>query len=111
MYLTYEEYKGLGGKAEQSAFPTFLRKASRKLEYFTQDRIKSLEIVPDTVKECLTDFIDMMLESENGEKVSSFTTGSVSVSFADDKATDDDKMYQIALEYLPIELITMAVGV
>lgn len=107
-YLTFEEYQAYGGKAEQSAFPRLERKARKKLDSFTQDRLVNATVIPDTVKECMTEFVDLMTDME-GEKVSSFSNGSVSVSFQQDDKTDDEKMWNIAVEYLPIELISMVV--
>lgn len=110
IYLTFEEYNKLGGKVEQSAFPKFERKARYKLDYFTQNRLSNQTVIPQVVKDCMAEFIDILAEESDGEKVSSFSNGSVSVSFEKDDKTDDSKLWDIAVEYLPVELISLAVN-
>ena len=109
-YLTYEEYNKRGGKVEHSAFSTLERKARYKLDYYTQDRIKQLTVIPDAVKDCMAEFIDKMAEEMSGEKVASFSNGSVSVSFEKSTGTLDNSLYDIAVEFLPIELISAVIG-
>lgn len=108
-YLTFSEYQQYGGKVEESAFAALERKARKKLDYFTQDRLANATVIPDSVKECMTELIDNLSEMQ-GEVVSSFSNGDVSVSFKQDERSDDTKLWDIAVEYLPVELISMAVG-
>ena len=42
-YIIYEQYKALGGTAEQSAFPLLERLARKKLDYWTQGRIAEVD--------------------------------------------------------------------
>lgn len=109
-YLTFTEYQQYGGKVEESGFTRLERKARRKLDYFTQDRLVNATVIPDEVKECMTEFIDAMQDME-GEEVSSFSNGNISVSFKQDDRTDEEKLWDIAVEYLPVEIISMAVNV
>lgn len=109
-YLTYMEYTQYGGKAEESSFTALERKARKKLDYFTQERLVNETVIPDSVKECMTELIDTLKENE-GEEVSSFSNGNVSVTFKTDEKTLEDKLWDIAVTYLPIELITMAVDI
>lgn len=111
VYLTYSEYSELGGEAVDAfAYTKAERNARRKLDYFTQDRLKNATTITDDVKECMAELIDKMAEMEEGEKVSSFSHDGVSVSFVSDDRTDEEILYDIAVEYLPIELITLAVN-
>lgn len=109
-YLTFTEYQQYGGKTDESDFTRLERKARRKLDYFTQNRLVNATVIPDEAKECMTEFIDSMKDMD-GEEVSSFSNGNVSVSFKQDERTDDEKLWDIAVEYLPMELISMAVNV
>lgn len=104
-YLTYEEYKELGGQADESAFPLLEKRAQRKLDNYTFDRLKETETIIDEVKEVLTLMINMLAEENNGDEVKSFSNGKVSFSFADKKPLDE-RMYDIVVEYLPIFLIS-----
>lgn len=59
-YITYEEYKKLGGIVPEDTFPQIERKAQRWLDYFTFNRIQLLSEIPDTVKEVLTELINRL---------------------------------------------------
>lgn len=104
-YLTFEEYKELGGQVDLSAFPLLERKAQRKLDNFTYDRLKEAEVIIDEVKEVLTSMIDMLVEDGNGDEVKSFSNGKVNFTFADKKSVDE-RMYEVVVEYLPVSLIS-----
>lgn len=104
-YLTYDEYKGLGGQVDESAFPLLERKAQRKLDHYTYDRLKDTETIIDEVKEVLTSMIDILAEEDNGDEVKSFSNGKVSFSFADKKSADE-RINKIIIENLPVSLIS-----
>lgn len=110
-YLTYEEYRQYGGNAEESAFPALERKARRKLDYFIQNRLANATVIPDEVKECMAEFIDRISENESGDKVSSFSNDGVTVNFEKSEKTDDEILWDIAVEYLPYDLVCLAVNV
>jgi hypothetical protein len=106
-YLTFAEYEALGGKITSSSFSNLERKARRKLDYFTQDRLTSLTVISSDIKECMADFIDKIsISTENGN-ITSYSNGIESISYSENQ-TDalNDELYQIAIEYLPIEYIT-----
>ena len=105
-YITFEEYKALGGVVEASAFSTLCRKANRLLDMWTLDRCKHLTTIPSEVKECLTEMINTMSGWEYGNDVTSFSNGKVSIAF-DTKNTREQSLYNdIALVYLPVSLIS-----
>lgn len=104
-YLTFEEYKELGGQVDLSAFPLLERKAQRKLDNYTYDRLKDAETIIDEVKEVLTLMIDILVEDGNGDEVKSFSNGKVNFTFADKKSVDE-RMYEVVVEYLPVSLIS-----
>lgn len=107
-YLTFEEYKELGGQVDMSAFPLLERKAQRKLDSYTYDRLKEAEVIIDEVKEALTTMIDMLAE-EDGDVVKSFSNGKVSFTYAD-KKTLDERLHYVVLEHLPISLTSGVVS-
>lgn len=104
-YLTFDEYKELGGQVDLSAFPLLERKAQRKLDYFTFDRLKDAETIIDEVKEVLTLIINMLAEENNGDEVKSFSNGKVNFTFADKKPITE-RIYDVIVEYLPVSLIS-----
>ena len=107
-YLTFEEYKELGGQVDLSAFPLLERKAQRKLDNFTYDRLKEAEVIIDEVKEVLTSMIDMLVE-EDGDVVKSFSNGKVNFTYAD-KLPLDERLHYLVIEQLPLSLISGVVS-
>ena len=110
MYLTYDEYIELGGKAEQSYFSNLEMQARYKLDYWTQDRITEPD---EKIRLCMKLIIDTIFEKENGEEdVSSFSNDGISVSFADAK-TFEQKMSDVhdaVVEIMPVELISAVIA-
>ena len=108
-YITYDEYKELGGTASQDAFPIYERKAQRYLDYLTFDRIKQLTTIPDVVKEVLTDFTNGYADfyksrNEFGgdDTISQYSNGVETFTYKD--KTEDDlrkELRKIALTWLP----------
>lgn len=110
-YITFEEYQELGGSLVESSFNVFEKKAERKLDYFTLDRIKALTVISDEIKEVMVDFIDKLSNKPLNGNITSYSNGIESISFAGNQIVALDKeLYQIAVEILPIELISTYVS-
>lgn len=62
-YITYEEYIRLGGMVDEDTFVILERKAQRIVDDITFYRIQYLKIVPDEVKEVLTELINKLGQS------------------------------------------------
>lgn len=107
-YLTFEEYKELGGQVDLSAFPLLERKAQRKLDNFTYGRLKEAEVIIDEVKEALTSMIDMLAE-EDGAVVKSFSNGKVNFTYADQLPLEQ-RLHHVVVESLPLSLISGVVS-
>lgn len=107
MYLTFEEYKELGGTADQTSFTPLELQARYKLDYWTFNRITEPD---ERVKLCMRLIIDVLYEIQNNIiDVSSFSNDGVSVTLANAK-TDDQKMndvYSRVVEILPVELVSV----
>lgn len=109
-YLTFDEYQELGGTVPQSDFPNLEHKAQRKLDYFTQNRIKKMTTIPEEVKELLTIYVDRMSKTEGSENITSYSNGTESFSYAGRSSAElDNEYFRIAVEYLPIDLISQVV--
>lgn len=59
-YLTYEEYRALGGTLDQSPFNILEFEARRLIDIKTQNRLKDSENVPQEVKLCEFNMIDSL---------------------------------------------------
>lgn len=88
-YLSYEEYKALGGILDLTPFKLLEFEARRKIDLRTDNRLVNLEIndVPDEVKLCIYKMIDDVLKAYN-EQVNrgktSESVGSYSVTYNSD---------------------------
>ena len=95
-YLTYLEYKGLGGTLDQTSFNLLEFEARKKIDERTQQRLKNInsEEIPQEVKLCEFKMINSIetylktfenisetagIKSENtdGYSISYFTTGEI----------------------------------
>lgn len=109
-YITYEQYKAMGGVVDASAFPRLARLAQKKLDYWTQNRI--LETTED-VQLCMTIIMDAMGKIDRGEKdVASVSNDGVSVTYASARTEEQvmESVYDQVVEILPVELVSLAVG-
>lgn len=105
-YLTYEDYKELGGTLPEKEFRLTERKAQRWLDYFTFDRCKQLEVIPNEVREVLKEFIDRLTafeaQKEAGETITQYSNSVEQLTFKVKTEEDTKKeLSSIALEWLP----------
>ena len=109
-YLLYSEYESFGGTVSSSDFTNLELKARRKLDYFTQDRLKTATTIISEVKELMTEFINRIAQSPLNGNITSYSNGIESFGY-DKNQTDalNSELYQLAIEYLPIELITATI--
>lgn len=107
-YISYEDYKELGGTLSEDAFTILERKAQRTLDTITFDRIKHLTVIPDVVREVLVEFIERMAKrdtSGDGGQVSQYSNGVETITYksqSDSAFTKD--LYKIAVDWLPTYL-------
>lgn len=80
-YITYEEYMSLGGTVDEDTFVILERKAQRMVDDITFYRIQYLKIIPDEIKEVLTEFINRLGQSNT---VKSSKTNTIMGSNVDD---------------------------
>lgn len=109
MYITYEEYSALGGKAAETDFPRLELLAEKRLNYWTIDRITEPD---DDIRLCMMLIIDAEYAEQSGEQdVTSFSNDGVSVSFADAQTKEQkwSDVYDRIVEILPVELVSVCV--
>lgn len=109
-YLQYNEYVTFGGTVVESTFDILEPKARRKVDYFTQNRLQTATTIISEVKELMTEFINRMQNKPVNGNVTSYSNGIESFGFGQNQ-TDafNYELYQLAVEYLPIELITCTI--
>lgn len=59
MYLTYSEYTTYGGTIDEPTFNQLNFKCQKALDNMTAERVKYMSAVPDSVKRCLFELINM----------------------------------------------------
>lgn len=60
MYITYEEYSEMGGTAAEAAFPRLEYMARKRIDRYTQGRVKNMTETPECVKRCATELVNAM---------------------------------------------------
>lgn len=85
-YLTYEEYKSLGGTLGEMPFNILELKARQIINERTQNRLKNIEEMPQEVKICVYDLINTMNKynlsnNSTSSNVSSENTDGYSVTY------------------------------
>ena len=84
-YLTYNEYKALGGNLDQTPFNLLEYEARRIIDNRTLQRLKGIEIIPQEVKMCMFSLINTInsyaSQGQTSKNISSESVGSYSVSY------------------------------
>ena len=85
-YLTYEEYKSLGGTLGKMPFNILELKARQVINERTQNRLKDVEKIPQEVKICVYDLIQIINKYNNSKNstssnISSENTDGYSVTY------------------------------
>lgn len=102
-YLTYGEYKQLGGNLDEMPFNLLELRARKKVDERTLGRLKNLTSQITEVKTCIYQLIESMQahEKQKSKNVSSESTDGYSVSYGTSTSTEENKQYDdIIRDYL-----------
>lgn len=84
-YLTYDEYKALGGSLDQTPFNLLEYEARRIIDSRTLQRLKGINQIPQEVKMCMFSLVNTINgyanQSQTSKNISSESVGSYSVSY------------------------------
>lgn len=106
-YLTYEEYKELGGNLPQMPFNLLEYQAEKKIDMQTSNRFRNITNYPLELKMCINTLItELKKYNESGNK-SSETIGSYSVTY--DKPLTNEKK-QALEEIIKENLLTTKIN-
>lgn len=95
-YLSYQEYKGMGGNLDLTPFNLIEFEARRRIDLKTHNRLVGINQIPYEVKMCMYKMIDTIKSyNDIGRGKSSETVGSYSVSYTDAEKTINDKSKEI----------------
>ena len=70
MYLTYEEYKDMGGTLNETAFNNVEFEARALIDWYTFNRLQNDIIYPEAVKRCVFNLVNIA-----GKKQQAFSLG------------------------------------
>ena len=104
-YLSYEEYKSLGGTLGEMPFNILELKARQIINERTQNRLKDVEKIPQEVKICVYDLIQTINKYNNSNNstssnISSENTDGYSVTYKSgtELTEEQKKQYDDAME-------------
>ena len=105
MYITYEEYRTLGGGLDETAFRIYGYEAEAKVNAQTHGRIDA-QNVTEAVKRCITRLAGIMAQTDIADaKVTSWSNDGLSESIKDVSIQEyNDKTDEIIREYLANEV-------
>lgn len=88
-YLSYEEYRSLGGTLDLTPFNLLEFESRRQIDKNTHNRLVNGENIPSEVKLCMFNLIDTIQKyhkaNSDGKNISHETVGSYSVTYRDIK--------------------------
>lgn len=102
-YLTYAEYKQLGGKLDEVPFNLLELRARGKIDQRTLGRLKNLPNQITEVKACVFRLIEVMKNDDERktQNIASENTDGYSVSYGTSTSTEEEKKYDaIIRDYL-----------
>lgn len=105
MYITYEQYRDLGGGLDEAAFNIYGYEAEAKVNAKTHGRIDP-QNVTEPVKRCIARLASIMAQADiSTDKVTSWSNDGVSESIKDVSVQEyNDKMDGIIRDYLANEV-------
>ena len=85
-YLTYEQYKALGGTLDRMPFELLEYEVRRRIDERTQNRLKGIETIPQEIKLCEFKLMNVMSSYDEGldsvsRNIASENTDGYSVSY------------------------------
>lgn len=108
-YLTYEEYKEIGGTLEEAAFKRNIDRACAIVDSRTQNRLQSVYEVSQKVKACVRDLVEYLNNSfSSGRTITSKSQSAGGVSESEsyetsEKTNANDDISSIIYDYLSTE--------
>lgn len=64
MYIDFDTYVNLGGKADATAFPRLQFRAEKCVDKYTQNRVKAMQTVPYAVQMCVAELVNAMYTTD-----------------------------------------------
>ena len=112
-YLTYTEYKELGGTLEETAFNRNIDRACVMIDVRTQSRLECFEETPQIVKVVCVDLIDYIATNTVEKTITSKSQSAGGVSESESYATKTAEDYSADLDRIfePLAVVKTKNGI
>lgn len=113
IYLTYAEYKEIGGTLDETAFNRNIDRACAMIDNRTQSRLENFEKIPQIVKTVCVDLIDYIATNTVEKTVTSKSQSAGGVSESESYATKTAEDYSADLDRIfePLAVVKTKNGV
>ncbi len=114
IYLTYDEYKSLGGNAiDETAFNCNIDRVCAMIDTRTQSRLKAFEEIPKIVKTVCADLLDYISTNTVAKTVQSKSQSAGGVSESESYAvkTADDYAHDLERIFEPLYVVKTKNGI
>ena len=113
IYLTYTEYKGIGGTLDETAFNRNIDRACAMIDNRTQSRLECFEEIPQIVKVVCADLIEYISTNTVEKVVTSRSQSAGGVSESESYATKTAEDYSADLDRIfePLAVVKTKNGI
>lgn len=113
IYLTYEDYKTIGGTLDETAFNRNIDRACAMIDTRTQSRLKAFEEIPKIVKTVCAGLLDYISTNtvEKSVQSRSQSAGGVSESESYAVKTADDYAHDLERIFEPLYVVKTQNGI
>lgn len=112
-YLTYTEYKEIGGTLDETAFNRNIDRACVMIDVRTQSRLECFEEIPQSVKVVCTDLVEYIATNTVEKAVTSRSQSAGGVSESESYAVKTVEDYSADLDRIfePLQVVKTKNGV
>ena len=113
IYLTYAEYKEIGGTLDETAFNRNIDRACVMIDVRTQSRLECFEEIPQSVKVVCTDLVEYISTNTVEKAVTSRSQSAGGVSESESYATKTAEDYSADLDRIfePLQVVKTKNGI
>ena len=113
IYLTYTEYKEIGGTVEETAFNRNIDRVCAMIDNRTQSRLECFEKIPQIVKVVCVDLVDYISTNTVEKTVTSKSQSAGGVSESESYATKTAEDYSADLDRIfePLAVVKTKNGI
>lgn len=113
IYLTYEDYKTIGGTLDETAFNRNIDRACAMIDTRTQSRLGAFEEIPKTVKTVCADLLEYISTNTVAKTVQSKSQSAGGVSESESYAvkTADDYSHDLERIFEPLYVVKTKNGI